>query len=235
LTQARVCGVSFPLEFEARPDDFTVVAHLGMRDQPLEAAVRCLTGDTIEITGNAELRAEVKTNGRTRPELLRNLTGTAQGELRNGRVMRFALLGNILAVRDIASPSEMRKNGFAYRRMTASGRFERGEFLVQEAFFDSKAARLAASGRIDLQGSDSRLTVLIAPLTSVERVVGAIPLLGDVFGGAMVALPVSVNGDIRDPTVVPLGPRAVTDQLLGIFERALKLPGKLVPPQETRP
>jgi hypothetical protein len=235
VTQARVCGVSFPLEFEARPEDFTVVAHLGMRDEPLEAAMRCLTGGTVEITGNAELRAEVKTNGRTRPELLRNLTGTAQGELRNGRVMRFALLGNILAVRDIASPSEMRKNGFAYRRMTASGRFERGEFLVQEAFFDSKAARLAASGRIDLQGSDSRLTVLIAPLTSVERVVGAIPLLGDVFGGTMVALPVSVSGDIRDPTVVPLGPRAVTDQLLGIFERALKLPGKLVPPQETRP
>jgi hypothetical protein len=235
VTHARVCGVSFPLEFEARPEDFTIVAHLGMRDEPLEAAIRCLTGDTVEITGNAELRAEVKTNGRSRPELLRNLTGTAQGELRNGRVMRFALLGNILAVRDIASPSEMRKNGFAYRRMTASGRFERGEFLVQEAFFDSKAARLAASGRIDLQGSDSRLTVLIAPLTSVERVVGAIPLLGDVFGGAMVALPVSVNGDIRDPTVVPLGPRAVTDQLLGIFERALKLPGKLVPPPETRP
>ena len=51
----------------------------------------------------------------------------------------------------------------------------------------------------------------------------------------MVALPVSVNGDIRDPTVVPLGPRAVTDQLLGIFERALKLPGKLVPPPEIRP
>jgi hypothetical protein len=67
-------------------------------------------------------------------------------------------------------------------------------------------------------------------------VVGAIPLLGDVFGGTMVALPVSVNGDIRDPTVVPLGPRAVTDQLVGIFERALKLPGKLaVPPQETQP
>ena len=93
----------------------------------------------------------------------------------------------------------MRKNGFPYRRMTASGRFERGEFLVEEAFFDSKAARLAASGRIDLLGADSRLTVLVAPLTSIERVVGAIPLLGDVFGGTMVALPVSVNGDIRDP------------------------------------
>src|SRR5688572_1874874 len=236
VKEARVCGVSFPFELEARPEDFTVAAHLSMRDEPLEAAMRCLTGGTIELTGNAELRAELKTKGRTRPELLRNLTGTAQGEVRNGRVMRFALLGNILAVRDIASPSEMRKNGFAYRRMSASGRFERGEFLVEEAFFDSKAARLAANGRIDLLGTDSRLTVLVAPLTSVERVVGAIPLIGEVFGGTMVALPVSVNGDIRDPTVVPLGPRAVTDQLLGIFERALKLPGKLVaPPQETRP
>ena len=236
VKEARVCGVSFPLEFEARPEHFTVAGRLSMRDQPLEAAIRCLTGGTIEITGNAELRAELKTTGRTRPELLRNLTGTAQGEVRRGRVMRFALLGKILAVRDIASLSEMQKNGFPYRSMTARGQFQHGEFLVDEAFFDSSAARLAASGRVDLLGADSRLTVLVAPLTTVERVVGAIPLIGDVFGGTMVALPVSVNGDIRDPTVVPLGPRAVTDQLLGIFERALKLPGKLaVPPQETRP
>ena len=160
---------------------------------------------------------------------MRNLTGTAQGEVKNGRVMRFALIGNILSFREIASPAEMRKNGFPYRRMTAKGRFENGEFLVEEAFFDSRAARLAANGRVDLLGAGTRLTVLIAPLTVVERVVDWIPLVNDVFGGTMVALPVSVNGDIHDPSVVPLGPRAVSDQLLGIFERALKLPGKLVP------
>jgi hypothetical protein len=235
VKEARVCGVSFPLEFDARPGESSLAAHLSMRDEPLEAAIRCLTGDTIEITGNANLLAELRTKGRP-AELVRNLTGSAQGEVRNGRVMRFALIGNILAVREIASPGEMRKNGFPYRSMTAKGRFERGEFLVEEAFFDSNAARLAANGRIDLLGADSRLTVLVAPLTSIERVVGAIPLLGDVFGGAMVALPVSVNGDIRDPRVVPLGPRAITDQLLGIFERALKLPGKLVvPPQQSKP
>jgi hypothetical protein len=51
----------------------------------------------------------------------------------------------------------------------------------------------------------------------------------------MTALPVGVSGDIRDPLVVPLGPRAITDSLLGIFERTLKLPGKLVvPPSESR-
>jgi len=30
--------------------------------------------------------------------------------------------------------------------------------------------------------------------------------------------------------LVPLGPRAVTEHVLGIFERTLKLPGKLVVP-----
>jgi hypothetical protein len=79
------------------------------------------------------------------------------------------------------------------------------------------------------------MTVLIAPLTTVERFVGAVPLLGDVFGGTMVAIPVSVVGDIRSPAIVPLGPRAVTDQLLGIFERTLKLPGKLVVPEQPKP
>jgi len=45
-----------------------------------------------------------------------------------------------------------------------------------------------------------------------------------------------VTGDIRNPLVVPLGPRAITDSLLGIFERTLKLPGKLVvPAAETKP
>jgi len=66
-------------------------------------------------------------------------------------------------------------------------------------------------------------------------VVGAIPLLGDVFGGTMVALPVEVIGDIRNPYVVPLGPRAISDQLLGIFERTLKLPGKLSVPEQPKP
>ena len=45
-------------------------------------------------------------------------------------------------------------------------------------------------------------------------------------------MPVGVSGDIRNPLVVPLGPGAVTSEVLGIFERTLKLPAKLVTPVE---
>src|SRR5688572_16097201 len=148
----------------------------------------------------------------------------------------FALLGNILSFRGIASVREMKEEGFSYRSISAKGHFERGAFLVEEASFDSDAVRLAAHGRVDLLGADSQLTVLVGLLTRVDRIAGAIPLVGDVFGGSMTALPMGVQGDIRDPLIVPLGPRAVSDQLLGIFERTLKLPGKLVvPAQEAKP
>jgi hypothetical protein len=102
--------------------------------------------------------------------------------------------------------------------------------MLEEGFFDSDAVRLGAHGKVDLLGADSRLTVLVGLLTNVDRITGAIPIVGYVFGGSMTALPVGVTGDIRNPLVVPLGPRAVTDSLLGIFERTLKLPGKLVVP-----
>jgi hypothetical protein len=230
LKEARTCGLSFPMEVEAVPEDITAWLHLSMRDEPLADAIGCLTGGTVAMTGKADLRAELQTRGR-RPDLVRNLTGTAQAEVRDGRVKKFALIGNILAFRGIASLEDMAKaDGFPYRRMIAKGHFAGGQFLLEEGFFDSSAARLAATGHVDLLGANSRLSVLIAPLTTVERIIGVIPLVGGVFGGALVALPVAVNGDIREPTIVPLGPRAITDQLLGIFERTLKLPGKLAVP-----
>lgn len=235
VKEARMCGVSFPLSAEAAPEAFSVAAQIAMRDQPLQATMHCLTGDSLDITGNADLSADLRTHGKGEEELIRNLSGSARTELRKGRVKKFALIGNILSIRNIASLKQMEQEGFPYRSMSASGRFENGAFLLEEGFFDSDAARLAAHGSVDLLGANSHLDVLVGLLTTVDRVAGAIPILGDVFGGSMLALPVSVNGDIRDPRVVPLGPRAVTDRLLGIFERTLKLPGKLVAPPVEEP
>jgi hypothetical protein len=228
---AKMCGVSFPLQMDATPERYAVAGRLAMKDEPFEKALHCLTGGTVQITGNADLAADLRTQGRNRDELLRNLAGNAEAELRKGRVERFALIGNIMSLQNLTSIRDPRdiEKGFLYRSMTAKGRFEGGEFLVEEGFFDSDAARIAVNGKVDLLGDRSHLNVLVGLLSSVDRITGAIPILGDVLGGTLIAVPVSVSGDIRDPLVVPLGPRAISDRLLGVFERTLKLPGKLVP------
>jgi hypothetical protein len=237
LQQAKMCGVSFPLQMDATPGGYNIATRLAMKNEPFESAIKCLTGDTVQITGGADLRAELRTQGRASADLLRNLTGTAEAELRKGRVDRFALIGNIMSVQNITALRDPRQidKGFLYRSMTAKGRFEGGAFHLEEGFFDSDAARIAVNGKIDLLGDRTQLNVLVGLLSSVDRVTGAIPILGDVLGGTLIAVPVSVSGDIRDPRVVPLGPRAVSDRLLGIFERTLKLPGKLKPGETKEP
>jgi hypothetical protein len=237
VAAAKMCGASFPLQAEANPAGFDVAAQLAMQNEPFDDAIRCLTGGTVLISGAADLRADLHTNGRSRDDYIRNLTGNLEAQLQKGRVERFALIGNIVSILNlnVASARDAGSSGFAYRSISAKGRFADGAFLVEESFFDSDAVRLGASGRVDLLGKSSQLNVLVGLLTRVDRVAGAIPLFGYVVGGSLTAVPVTVTGDIRDPRVVPLGPSAVSDHLLGIFERALKVPGKLVPGKEPAP
>ena len=230
VKQAAMCGVSFPLEMQVEPEHNALDIHVAMKDQPFEKSLNCLTGGTMVITGNADLTAELHTQGQ-RPHLLRDMTGTAQLELRDGTVKKFAALGNILSLRNIADVKRMNQDGFPYRTMRARGRFEKGEFLLDEGAFDSSAVHLAVTGRVDMLGANSRLTVLVGLLTTIDRLAGGIPILKDVFGGSLTALPVGVSGDIRDPLVVPLGPGAVTDRLLDILGNTVKLPAKLAPGQ----
>jgi hypothetical protein len=237
VQQAKTCGLSFPLQAEATPQGNSIAVKLAMKGEPFGPALRCLTGDTVLITGDADLSAELRTQWRNRDDLLRNLSGSAEARLTKGKVERFAFLGNIMSLLNlnVAAAKDAGSGGFSYRSMTAKGRFADGGFLVEESFFDSDAMRLAASGRVDILGKNSQLNVLVGLLTRVDRVVGAIPIIGTVAGGSLTAIPITVNGDIRDPRVVPLGPRAVSDHLLGMFERALKLPGQLVPGTEPAP
>jgi hypothetical protein len=151
--------------------------------------------------------------------------------------MKFALLGNILTMQNNAALLEkegprLDDTGFPYRSVTVAGHFREGRFIVEESAFRSDAVGLAATGWISLLDYETRLAVLVAPFGRFDQLARKLPILGYVIGGTFTSLPVGVSGDIRNPLVVPLGPGAITSELLGIFERTLKLPAKLVTPPD---
>jgi len=47
LSEARMCGVSFPLEFDARPEGYAARVRLEMKKEPLEKAVLCLSCEQV--------------------------------------------------------------------------------------------------------------------------------------------------------------------------------------------
>jgi hypothetical protein len=123
--------------------------------KPLEETLRCLTGEAIDITGPATLRADLRTHGRV-PHLARNMTGTLQVDLAGGRINKFTLLGNILTISNLASVGKKHADGFPYRSALLRGRFDQGMLVVEEGGFVSDALNVAATGRIDLLGNNSR-------------------------------------------------------------------------------
>jgi uncharacterized protein involved in outer membrane biogenesis len=233
IQQAQLCGISFPLTAEARPKgQLAVAVRLNAQKQQLEQTARCLTEHGLLITGDFDLSADLRTQGKLR-ELIPNLEGTVRAESRDGKVTKFALLGNILAMQNVSKVlkggPKLDEKGFPYRSITAVGHFENGRFVVDKSAFVSDAVGLAATGWISMdEGYQSELTVLVAPLGFLNELVRKIPLFGDV-GGTVTSVPVRVSGDIRDPRVVPLGIRAVGSQLFDILEETAKVPAKLLP------
>jgi hypothetical protein len=99
---------------------------------------------------------------------------------------------------------------------------------VDQSGFNSDAVGLVAVGSVGIVERDAKLSVLVAPFGTLDRIVRGIPLIGYIIGGALTSIPVSVSGDIRNPTVVPLGARAVGSELVGILQRTLNVPVKIM-------
>jgi hypothetical protein len=233
VQKAQLCGISLPLTVDAVPEGYAVRAHITAQKRQLEETARCLTEQGVLISGIFDLTADLRTQGKA-DQLARNLEGTVRAEAREGRVMKFALLGNILSLKGVADmvtegASKVDSTGFPYRGLSASGRFAGGRFVIDESAFDSAAVGLAGTGWISLVDYQSRLTVLVAPFARVDRATRKVPIIGGIVGGAFTSIPVGVSGDIRNPLVVPLGPGAVTSELTGILERTVKLPAGLLP------
>jgi len=232
--EAQICGIALPFTADATPDGgFAVAAQITAQKQPVEQTAKCLTGEGVQLTGTMDLKASLQTEGKV-ADLVRNLRGSVTADVRDGQVMKFALIGNILSMQNVVAlvtqgGPKLGAEGFPFRKLAAKGRLDKGLFFLDEGVFHSNTIGLGANGWISLSDFQTRLTVLVAPLALVDEAVRKLPVLGYVIGGTFTSLPVGVSGDIRDPTVVPLGPRAITNELTGIFERTITLPGRLVP------
>lgn len=236
VQNAQLCGVSFPFTLDATPQGISATAQLSAQNQGIEKTALCLSGERVVLSGRLDMQASLTTHGTDEASFLSNLVGSVALEGHDGKLMKMPLIGNILRMKNIAGMfktgvPKLDDTGFPYKSVVIAGHIQDGRMFFDQAAFDSDAMGLVASGSTDLNGRDTKMTVLFALFGGLDRLVRKIPLVGYVVGGALTSIPISVSGDMRDPTVVPLGARAVGTELLGVFERALKLPVKVFDPE----
>jgi hypothetical protein len=134
----------------------------------------------------------------------------------------FAVLNSTEAVR--GKNLEIAPTGLPYRAMSARGSLDGRLIRFDEAMLDAPAVRIVATGHVDVDTHKLSVDAMVAPLQTATTILDRFPLLGKIFGGSVLAVPVQIGGTLKDPIVVPLGPGAIAKRLTDIFGNVLKLP-----------
>jgi hypothetical protein len=230
VRQAQICGIDTPGRIEYDGKQWTVDFVLASQVEQVQPALGCLL-DTKEFTGRFAINGEVTAQGRTGEELLQSLRGKADFFAAGGRIYRFTTLAKILEIAGLSAIytiPDIARNGIAYSSAKATFEIEKDKITIKEGELDTSSVDLILEGDIYPAKKQTDLLVLVVPFTTASRIIKAIPGVRYILAGRIIAIPVRVSGDLERPNVTPLPPSAVGAELLGMGERILKLPVKII-------
>ncbi|RLC31640.1 MAG: hypothetical protein DRH32_03910, partial [Deltaproteobacteria bacterium] len=175
VTHAEIHGISTPGEIVVkRPNgDLTLEFKTKARNQPLEPVVHWLSGGTEKITGHFDMdgviRAQCPFNA-----IPTSLTGDFELTAEDGSIFRAVVLSNILTFLNtteilFGKNPGIGKQGLVYKTIRLKATLDKGRLTLKEAVMDGASMELICQGYIDLTGKKLDLTVLVAPLKTVDR------------------------------------------------------------------
>jgi len=125
----------------------------------------------------------------------------------------------------------LKNHYFRYKSLSTKFYVQDGKFILTEGFIDAEFLNMVATeGVLNPLDQTLDITLLVSPLKTVDTLVKHTPILGQIFQGTLIAIPVNVRGDISNPKVRALSPAAFGSRAMGILERTLKGPVRIVEP-----
>ena len=131
------------------------------------------------------------------------------------RYQTFAKIISLLGITEIyrGQLPDIFNEGCAYDTIRAKGKIHNGKLTLSDSVIDGPSIKMVFRGDIDLAEKKMDVIALVSPLRTVDRIIGIVPLVGKVLDGALFSVPVRVVGDISDPSVIPMSPKAVGEEL----------------------
>jgi hypothetical protein len=234
VREAKVCGISTPGTVTATSEDLALDFQPLAKNQDFSSVVSCLSGRPVLMTGNLDFYGRVKGRGQSK-DLVQSLQGPLEMEAKDGRIYQDPIAIKILAFLNLTEllageKDDPLKKGMDYKSLQAKGELQSGKLTIQELVLDASAMQVASQGEIDFVNQRMDLAIAVAPLKTVDWIVKHIPVVGYILEGTLISIPLRVQGDLKDPRIIPLAPSQIGSELMGIMKRTLKLPFKVVQP-----
>ena len=228
IEQALACGINATGQLDIAGEEIKFDVAFAAKEAQLEPTTVCLLDRHHNVKGTYALKGRIAGRGK-REELKSSLKGNFEFSARDGEFVRSpgmdATFDYLNATGDfkVAFP-DLDKETFPYRLVSVKGRID-GEIIVgDEIIVQSSLLNLSGQGKIDLARKRIDGKGLIAVLKPVDEVISRIPVVGSIFGGSLLAIPVRVAGPLDQPVVNYLSPADIGTELLNMPMRILGLP-----------
>jgi hypothetical protein len=231
VTEANLCGIATPGRITVAPGGLDLNFRPSAKQAQLDQTMTCMGAENGVISGEYTLTGSAIAQGRP-AEIAKAMRGQLTFESTRGRIYRQQTVATLLSVLSIATGSvygvpDVAREGLAYDRIAVTGDLEGGILRLKEAVLTGPSAAMVGEGSVDVIGRTIDLTLLVAPLKTIDSVVSRIPILRDFLNNTLVSIPVQISGATNAPQVRPISLSAVGQRLLGSMERTVKLPVKL--------
>ena len=232
VDQADLCGISTTGELAFSPQGVSLHVTPAAKNMSLQETATCLWNVPVKAVAQYDLSGEINLPP-TRENPARLLSGQLALSSENGTIKYASVLMKIFSVLNVTEGFtggrlDLTGEGYGYSRAYAKVDIGKGKLQFKEILLDGNSLKITGQGSIDLTDNTVDIVLLAAPLKTVDRIVNKIPVINYIIGGSLISIPLRVKGEMSDLSVVTMPPSAVGKGLLGIMERTLKAPFKLV-------
>ncbi|MFO7644034.1 MAG: AsmA-like C-terminal domain-containing protein [Desulfosarcina sp.] len=232
LVRADLCGIATAGQLEVSPRGIDLQLHPSATGASLQESLDCLLSRPVSVQARYDFSGEIRLPP-TRDNPVQSLAGELLFSSENGRIQHAALFMKIFAVLNITElftggKSDLGGAGYGYTHAHVRASVDSGTLQLAEILLDGHSLTITGQGSIDLVDQTADVTLLVAPLKTIDRILNRIPLIGFIAGGSLISVPLKVHGPIDNLSVSPMPAAAVGAGLLGLMERTLKAPFRLV-------
>lgn len=232
MAKAELCGIDSPGEVTVSGKDLRLDLTLNGKELDVGTSYSCLRQGHVKMTGTMDVSSRITATGQA-SELVRKMEGPLEMTFSNGVIEQDRLLSTILEVLNVTEIfrgriPDLTSSGFAYTTLTVQGEFRDGKLLIEKLYMDGETLGILGNGEMDLEQQTVHIELLAAPFRTVDTIIKHIPGVNYLLGGSLVAIPLSVSGDLAEPRVVVMSPSSVSNSLLNLAQRTITLPFKLI-------
>jgi hypothetical protein len=232
INQADLCGISTTGKLGFSPLGVSLHITPTATGASLQETANCLWNRPVKAVAQYDLTGTIDLPP-TRENPVQDLSGHVEFSSDNGRIMYSNVLMKIFSVLNITEVftggrSDLTEDGYGYTKASVKAQIDGGKVLLEEILLDGNSLKITGQGHISLDTRQADITLLAAPLKTIDRIVNKIPIINYIAGGSLITIPLQLTGPLTDIKVKPIRPSAVGEGVLHIMERTLKAPFKLV-------